>query len=871
MFWRSSLLIGAAGLVIAIGVALNAKNSFRSETTVLYRDTIQTKENEPQSQRAARLGPKLKELLFARPKLEQVIVEYNLFPDKVRRSMIDAIEAMQQAMNFRTRSTDSFVISFTYEDPDIAQQVTARLTGLMIDEYQRQTLDTATLTRDFLQRELAETNRHVDEASRALATFLAHNPQFQWGLNDSPYAPTSSQGAGRERTPGGRIAAPLAPAVAQDPALSQLQRELARVDAQLAPAPVAGSSAGAAAPSLPASSSDAQKQRDAAAATLAAAQAALVERLITVTPAHPDAISAKAKVEAARQNLAAAEAALQLVRVGAAPALASGSATPLDPAERAELLRQRDNLLRQMAARRAELAPSGATPAARAAEPRPGSESQAKKAPDVVELETEWHRLRLELDRARDQLSLIQKNTHAAEISADATAKQSQNEMQILEPAYRPMRPDRGRGRIFFAGAAVALFLALGYAAARVLLNDIVLDEGDIAALGGPPMLVAVPHLSEQVRPPAPSGVPPSTERDSSVPISVRPTPTPAAGRSAFRPDPSYRGPIVCPPIEAPEVDDPDPIDTITLDLVSSEDLEPPRNDRGFTTTIPFGTLLPLPSRRGAPPPPATVAPSLEATRAAVALTVVHRGLLVKAVLDDPEVEVIGAEVDPRGEDAPAGILHAAPAALAALRVLRHRIEQKRGAGGAFVVSVVSPGPGEGKTLLAAQLATTLAESARARVVLVEGNLERPAVAAALGLRLREGAGLSAQVRQRMNGRERPWGVVHVSASLAVLAEPGAQAVYPAALHSTHFQSALAALRRTYDYVVIDGPSILGSGDANVIEAVSDGVLMVARAAETRASALSRSIQQIGALRVLGVVLNGVVQPEPHLSMKDAA
>ncbi len=165
----------------------------------------------------------------------------------------------------------------------------------------------------------------------------------------------------------------------------------------------------------------------------------------------------------------------------------------------------------------------------------------------------------------------------------------------------------------------------------------------------------------------------------------------------------------------------------------------------------------------------------------------------------------------------------------------------------------------------------TLSESDRARVILVEGNFERPRFAATLGLRLRDGAGLSAQVRQRMNGREGPWGVSRLSNSLCVLAEPRSGSVYPEALHSNHFEAALGALRRSYDYIVIDGPSILGSGDANVIEALSDGVLMVARAAETRASALSRSIQQIGDRRILGVVLNGLVQPEPHALLKDAA
>jgi Mrp family chromosome partitioning ATPase len=237
-------------------------------------------------------------------------------------------------------------------------------------------------------------------------------------------------------------------------------------------------------------------------------------------------------------------------------------------------------------------------------------------------------------------------------------------------------------------------------------------------------------------------------------------------------------------------------------------------------------------------------------------------GGLLEAIFDEPEVEVIGADLDPEGDGAFALLRSASPATLAALRVLRHRLEQRRGEG-SFVVSVVSPGRGEGKTLLAAELAMTLSEADRARVVLVEGNLERPSVATVLGLRLPEGAGFSTQVRRHMSGRSRPWGVVRLGPSLTVLAESGASAAYPAALHSTHFEGALHALRRAYDYVIIDGPAVLGSGDANVLESVSDGVLLVARAAATKGAALSRATAQLGDRRILGVVLNGVPDLTP--------
>lgn len=856
MYWRSSALIALVGVALALLVALQSKRDFRSETTIVYRDAIQTKDGEPTSQRLMRLGPKLKDLLYARPRLEQVIRAYDLFPNKVKKSMLDAIEEMQQAVSFRARSSDSFVVSFTYDDPDIAQQVTARLAGQMIDEYNRQNLDTANQTRDFLQRELGEANTKVDDASRALATFLAQHPQFQWGINDSPYAPNNGQAAigsyvapSAPQAGGRRAPEPAAPA---DPQLAGLFRELAGVEIQLgatpSPSPVAGPP------------SDAQRQRDAAAQSLADAQKALSERLAVVTPAHPDAIAAKNRVEVARRNLTAAEAALRTSQ-GLAPAAA---APTLAPEKRTELEQRRDAIRAQITERRAKLAPASAAAAPAAA--GTARAAAAAKTPDIIDLETEWHRLRLELDRARDQLRIVQTTAHAAEISADAAEKKSQEEMQVLEPAYRPIRPDHGRGRVFIAGVTITLFFALGYAALRVLLNDTLLDEGDIVAIGGPPVLVALPRMPALAQPilgrqvVTAMGPEPLDEEPQHV-GRVDPhdySPGPAAGRSAYRPDPSGDEALRRARARRSNRDHDGagrdrPIASVVPDEEEPAITKPADVRRIASTTLPFGASLPLPRDE---------AESVSVrVRDEASLVVRPTDMIVDALLDEPDVEVVGTDVDMLGTGAESLLRKATPSARASLRVLRHRLEQKRSAG-AFVVSVVSPGSGEGKSVLAAQLALTLSESDRARVVLVEGNLARPALASTLGLKLASTVSMSAQVRQRMNGNVQPWGLVRLSASLMVLAEGGREAVYPDALHSTHFESLLESLRKNFDYVIVDGPSVLGAGDANVIEGVSDGVLLVARAASTRGVSLSRATAQIGERRILGVVLNGVVQPE---------
>ncbi len=119
-----------------------------------------------------------------------------------------------------------------------------------------------------------------------------------------------------------------------------------------------------------------------------------------------------------------------------------------------------------------------------------------------------------------------------------------------------------------------------------------------------------------------------------------------------------------------------------------------------------------------------------------------------------------------------------------------------------------------------------------------------------------------------MGGRGVAWGVIRLAPSLSLLAEPGDVAAYPEAIHSNHFESALAALRRSYEYVVIDGPEVIGSGDANVLEGISDGVLLLVRAGRTTGTSLSRAMTQLGERRVLGVVLDDEATPAEERGKK---
>ena len=203
------------------------------------------------------------------------------------------------------------------------------------------------------------------------------------------------------------------------------------------------------------------------------------------------------------------------------------------------------------------------------------------------------------------------------------------------------------------------------------------------------------------------------------------------------------------------------------------------------------------------------------------------------------------------------------PEACSALRVIRHRIERRR-AEGMHVFAVSAARPGEGSTSVAVQLALVLSEAERARVLLVDANFTRPGIASALGFGVPEGSSFSEQLAQRMRGGKEPFVVAALGPSLHVLAErpPEARRADESApldpteaLHSMQFPAALTQLSHLYDYVLIDTPAVLGSGDANVVEDVADGVVLVVRSGQTKGNDLRSTVAQLGTRKLVGAVL----------------
>ncbi len=187
----------------------------------------------------------------------------------------------------------------------------------------------------------------------------------------------------------------------------------------------------------------------------------------------------------------------------------------------------------------------------------------------------------------------------------------------------------------------------------------------------------------------------------------------------------------------------------------------------------------------------------------------------------------------------------------ASFRVLRHRLRE---ADNPAAIAVTSPHRYEGKTTCAINLAMALAEHGREKVLLVEANLRFPSLSSALGFATP--ACFGRQMASHLKSPLSPWEVVAAFFhNLHVLAiDPASVGQWR--MSAPGLKLAMDQLGSSgYKHIIVDCPSVLNSADVNVIQDVTDGVLLTARAGQTTASSLKKADRHLAPSNILGVVL----------------
>jgi Mrp family chromosome partitioning ATPase len=182
-------------------------------------------------------------------------------------------------------------------------------------------------------------------------------------------------------------------------------------------------------------------------------------------------------------------------------------------------------------------------------------------------------------------------------------------------------------------------------------------------------------------------------------------------------------------------------------------------------------------------------------------------------------------------------------------RLLRHKLLSHSDS---RVVAVTSACPGDGKTTCALNLALALAEDSLTRVLLLDANLRRPAIAQVLKLSPSESL---VETMTRLAYVGSPYPVVTIGGTRLHVAALSAAPLDGGRLDRMLLALALDQLRRTYDYIVIDAASVLESGDVDVIGECSNGVIVTARAGHSRRGDVRRALAQLEPAHILGIVV----------------
>ena len=214
----------------------------------------------------------------------------------------------------------------------------------------------------------------------------------------------------------------------------------------------------------------------------------------------------------------------------------------------------------------------------------------------------------------------------------------------------------------------------------------------------------------------------------------------------------------------------------------------------------------------------------------------------------DLGLPILGAVPHLRTKDDPAEVVEA-------LRGVCLNLVHAHGAAGPLLVTLTSPGPGDGKSFLAANLALTFADGGH-RTLLMDGDIRRGVL------------------HRRFNVNRQPGLVDYLRGDVG--REPIVQATpypglsligcgtrtqrAPEVLGSPAMGDLVAALRPDYDVIVVDSPPLAAGVDPFILGTVTGTLLLVLRTGHSHRDVAGAKLEVLERLpvRMLGAVLNDV-------------
>jgi capsular exopolysaccharide synthesis family protein len=189
-----------------------------------------------------------------------------------------------------------------------------------------------------------------------------------------------------------------------------------------------------------------------------------------------------------------------------------------------------------------------------------------------------------------------------------------------------------------------------------------------------------------------------------------------------------------------------------------------------------------------------------------------------------------------------------------AFRELRFAILHAHGSAGPLVLSLSSPESGDGKSMVAANLATVFADQGQ-RVLLIDADVRRGSLHRSLGLRRTPG------LTDYLMGRLGLEDVTHkTETGFSVILSGTRLQTGPELIGSPAMAHLIRDMRSKYSVIIVDTPPLSAGVDAYVLATLTTNLLLVLRTGVTDAQLAEAKLALLDRLpvRVLGALLNDV-------------
>ncbi len=472
--WWMTILPTVIGLAGAALYAYSLPNQFRSETLIMVTPQ-QIPETYIRSFGGQRMEDRLASLqqqILSRTRLERVVTDFNLYPEQRRQMpMEDVIELMRRDIDARAIRGDVFALRYTSSSARSAKEVTERLASMFIDENLRNRMTTADSTSQFLQAQLADTRKKLEEIEKQRAEFRQqYMGQLPEQVTSNLAIISSTQNRAQSLT---------------DANGADLIRKasIERQIAELTLPPAATTTSGATIDY----SAGAMATSSATATQLAEAQDALAQLRLRLREDHPDVKRLQHTIEDLQVKLDQ-ESAQRPISPGAPKGvLPDGRQDPrqLRVTELRQELNQVTTAIRQ---RETELARLNAT--------LRQFESRVSTSPA---LENQMMQIERNYDTYRRQYDDLLAKANSAEMSAGVEQRQIGEQFRILDPARVPERPfSPNRQRIILLGLVAGVALGLGLIGLLEFRDTAFHTVDDVVSVLALPVVAAIPVIRTQ-------------------------------------------------------------------------------------------------------------------------------------------------------------------------------------------------------------------------------------------------------------------------------------------------------------------------------------------------------------------------------------